>query len=179
TARARLAEIDDPPAELVAAVEALEERHTADLVERERLEAMVRDRDISIASSGRRAFFAVVLSTGARITSFALIRRELTGERTMSEHVGLIGVAAIVLAAATAFALVMRRKRAQNSAGASLLLAVLASMLAVLANRLVGWIAETPIHAVLAADCLIYGTMLVAARSNVPRLSWLAAGYAL
>ncbi len=179
TARARLSEIEDPPRELVAAVEALEARHTADLVERERLEAMDRDRDISVASSGRRAFFAVVLTTTALITCFAFIRRELTGERPMSEHVNLVGVAAIVLAAATAFALVMRRRRAQNTAGAALLLAVLASMVAVLANRLVGWIAETPVHALLAADCLIYGTMLVAARANVPRLSWLAIGHAL
>src|SRR5690606_23013276 len=102
TARARLSEIEDPPAELGAAVEALEDRHTADLIERERLEAMERDRDISVASSGRRAFFAVVLITAGLITSFALIRRDFTGERAMSAHVNLVGVAAIVLAASTA-----------------------------------------------------------------------------
>ena len=172
-ARARMAEIDGPPPALVEALEALEARLEADREERERLVAMERDHDISVSSSERRTFFKTVLAIGVVVLSYLFVRARLTGEPGI-EHADLVGIAAIVVAPALAFALVMRRRGRDNAAGLSLLTVILAGMAAVLANRVLGMLAETQLHAIVATDCVIYAATLAATRPIAPRLVWLA-----
>jgi serine/threonine-protein kinase len=171
TVRARLSVVDDPPAELVAAVTALEAAHAADHVERERLVALERDHDLSVASSERRTFFGVVLAIGALVTSFLVGRFFLTGQRA-TEHEDLVGIAAVVLVATLAFAMAKRRSLAQNRAGAALLFSILLAITAIVVNRVIGMVANTAVHAILATDCVIYAAVLGSVRSIAPRLVW-------
>ncbi len=173
TARARLAELEKPPPELVAKVEALEAAHAADSAERARLKAVEREHDLSVASSERRTFFGIVLGIGALILTFVLGRIALTGERGMG-HAELVGFGAVVLVPSLGVALLLRRRVMQNAAGTALLVAILAAMAAVLVNRLIGAAAQTPIAAILATDCVIYGVALASVRGVAPRLAWLS-----
>lgn len=178
TARARLAEIDDAPRELVASVEALEAEHAADHEERKRLVAMERDLDLSVASSERRIFFGIMLSVGVLVASFVGARIALTGQRTMG-RIDLVGIGAVVLVPILGFALRMRQRGEQNTAGSSVVIAILLGLVTVLANRIIGALAETSIHAILATDCLIYAVTLGATRPIAPRLAWLSLWLAL
>lgn len=86
TARARLAELDDPPASLRAAVESLEAKHAAEREQQARLIALERDLDLSVASSERRAFIGAVLAVAvaARRARESARATPRAGERTMA-----------------------------------------------------------------------------------------------
>lgn len=173
TVRARLAELDDPPSLLLAAVESLEAKHAAEREERARLVALERDLDLSIASSERRVFVGVVLAVACATLVFAVARLALVGRRVIGQD-DLIAFAAIMLTASAGCAVYIRRRTKQNTAGMSLLVAFLTGMGAVLANRMLGAHMGTPVPAILATDCVIYAAVLVSTRSVTPRLVWLA-----
>lgn len=173
TVRARLAELDDPDPALVRAVEALEAKHAAEREQRTRLIAMERDLDLSVASSERRTFIGVVLAAASAVVLFALGRLALVGRREL-DQVDLVAFALTMLTASAAFVVFMRRRTRQNTAGASLLIAFLTGMAAVVANRTLGAFMETSVPAILATDCIVYAVVFASMRPLAPRLVWLA-----
>ncbi len=171
-ARAHLAELDAPPAALVEAVEALEAKLTAARDERERLVALERDFDLSVASRERRTFIGMVLASGL-LVMVSLVAR-LAWARRVSGAIELVGVVAVALVPALGFAIAMRRRGTQNTAGAAFVNAIVMAMGAVLAHRIIGALADTPVHVVLATDCVIYAVVLGALRPVAPRIALLS-----
>ena len=165
SAAAVLAEVEEPATDLVRRVEDARASASRATAEHDRLRAMDRDLDPSVAKGARALAFASVLLVGTVITGLSSL-----GPKTYAPGNGrLVAYAAGLLALSLGLGAVFRQRLMSNAFNrrfAGVLFIVLTMMFA---NRTAGWVRSAPIDLVLASDIML---MLVGAALGALMVQW-------
>lgn len=153
-ARAVLADLDPPPAALVARADALEARLRGEAEERDRLALEARDRDPRVERARRTVIVAVLAIVGIGVT-FAMRSSRLSGDAFPGWHTPFIPLA---IALALGPLVVWQRRAVMSSAHNRKLLATvyLAFVLSSVV-RFIGLFARTPMDHVMAYELAVIG----------------------
>ena len=159
-AEAALLEVSSPPAELVAAVEALRGREQERAARELRLRALERASDWRVGAGPRVAFFAGVAALGVGVWLWAN-HGHIRYPHPLPPSRLAAGVA-IVLAVLTAAALVARRWLMLTEVGARLVYGVLLTVAAMLANRVGNLFPAPPTATLVSGEIILcaYGAAL-------------------
>jgi hypothetical protein len=178
-AESALAELEDKPEALVAGVEALRARLREKDEAAERLEAIERDRDLTVAAVYRRRLAMGFLVLSVLISAVIHAEQLMTGHDSHAPGGVLVGVGAgLVVIGVIVFAL-GRKLFGQNAVNRNLTAIFMMTIVFQFVHRLVAWTQGLDSRHVLPADMMIIGGTVFATGMLVVRAWTLPAGLSL
>jgi eukaryotic-like serine/threonine-protein kinase len=169
-ARAALAEVSDPPADLVAQLTELEVELTAEEAERERLRRIAHDVDPTVGAPARLLMFSMLVVVAASLVVYAS-RIHRMGTVPARE---LVVFPAILAASSLTFLFLVRRQLAVNAFNRRLAGWFALILFALLANRVIGQTTDLDIGHQFVSDSLVLAVLFAAGGIFVFRWLWLS-----